>query len=124
MTTTKTAKKETARGAALFSLCFASVCLLGFLGRGFLLAEAGFDGSANAGEHLLGYVGVWSGRRKFKIFLEGFGGARGRNHFVALQSCLADQVDAFLIISVGLIWVGGDALIESGNGVIHFAGIG
>src|SRR5207245_7532827 len=46
-----------------------------------------------------------------------------RDHLVPLQRGFANQVHTLPVVCVGTVGIGGDDLVECGNGVIDFAGV-
>ncbi len=60
---------------------------------------------------------------KFKVLLESRGRARRRHYFVALQGYLAHHDGALPIVTIRLVGVRRDALVEGGDGAVESAGI-
>src|SRR5215469_15440810 len=93
--------------------------------RSFLLvAKASLHTASDRGQHLLGGVGVGSGRLQFQILLEGFRSARRRDHLVSLERGFANHVHALPVVSVGAVGIGGNNFVEGGERVIDLAGVG
>src|ERR1700728_8548 len=63
-------------------------------------------------------------RHQLQVLLEGYGGAGSGDHLVTLEGCLTEKVDAFLVVGFGPSRIGGNAFIESVDGLIGLAGVG
>src|SRR5437763_1198306 len=87
--------------------------------RTLLLVEAGFYAGTQAGQQVLCTLGILPGGCKLQILLEGFGSSRSCNRLISLQRGLAQQVDAFLVVGVGAVRVGGNALVERSIGLVR-----
>src|ERR1700683_4259841 len=89
--------------------------------RLFLGTVSSFNLGTDGGQHGLSLFGMRAGRREVWILLEGFGGARRRDHFIALQGRLADEVRTLPVVGVGFIGVGCDGLVEGiYGGLAHY----
>src|ERR1700686_246417 len=88
------------------------------------LSVAGFHTGADTGQHVLCGLRKFSIWVKFEILLKGFSGAVGRDHLVALQRSLADQVDALPVVGISFGGIGGNHFVESHNRFVDFACIG
>src|SRR5580700_7397726 len=91
----------------------------------FLLAETGFYRSSDAGQEVFSILGEPAIRRQLKILLESFSSALGSGGLAIFSDgFFAEQIDAFLVVSLGLGRIGGDDLVEDGDCLVHLASVG
>ena len=89
-----------------------------------MFAEARFNRSTDASEHLLGGVGILAIGIKLQILVKRIGCAVGRNHLVALQSRLANHVDTLPVVGIRALRVDLDRLVERRNRVVNLTSVG